>query len=305
MWRDRALDAWRALEADALTQRRGRPRVLAGPDGADAPLWPLIHVLWAAADLRAAGADVPVEPLAEVLERHRSGEAYRATPRERARYFDDNAWLGLASLRLADTTDDPTWRERAVLLATFATEGEHPDGGVRWREGAESRNTCSTASSAWLRARAFGSDDGPADRWIGWLERTLRGPDGLFADRIEGVDVDRYAWSYNQGAVVAAREAINRPDDGLVEATIEHWDGERRWREPPPFLAIAARALLDAPRTYEAAVAWLDPYLELLLDRARDPMSGWFTRGGIGTYDGTRTIDQAAVVQLFALRSLA
>ena len=52
-------------------------------------------------------------------------------------------------------------------------------------------------------------------------------------------------------------------------------------------------------------VAWLDPYLERLLDRARDPGSGWFTRGGLGTYDGTKTIDQAAIVQLFALRSLA
>jgi hypothetical protein len=46
-----------------------------------------------------------------------------------------------------------------------------------------------------------------------------------------------------------------------------------------------------------------DPYLERLSTQARDPDTGWFTRGGVGSYDGRPTIDQAAVVQMFAMRS--
>jgi hypothetical protein len=45
-----------------------------------------------------------------------------------------------------------------------------------------------------------------------------------------------------------------------------------------------------------------DPYLERLVSDARDP-SGWFVAGGVGSYGGTPTIDQAAVVQMLALRA--
>jgi len=100
-------------------------------------------------------------------------------------------------------------------------------------------------------------------------------------------------------------DALDQPDDGLIAATLAYWDGSTRWVEPPPFLAIAVRAFLDAPGRRERVIAWLDPYLARLLEEALDPASGWFTRGGVGSYDGTRTIDQAAVVQLFALRALA
>jgi hypothetical protein len=46
----------------------------------------------------------------------------------------------------------------------------------------------------------------------------------------------------------------------------------------------------------------LDAYLERLVDEARGA-SGWFTDGGVGSYDGRPTIDQAAVVQLLSLRA--
>src|SRR5215510_13264430 len=102
MWRDHALAAWRTLESDAIVERRGRAHVLADSDAGDASLWPLVHVLWAAADVMCSSAPAPIGRLGEILDRHRAGEAYRATPRDRSRYFDDNAWLGLASLRVAE-----------------------------------------------------------------------------------------------------------------------------------------------------------------------------------------------------------
>jgi hypothetical protein len=304
MWHAHAADAWRALVHDALPQRRRRVRVLDGPGGRDASLWPFLNVLWAAADLRLLGEDVPIAELAAVLERFRSGDAYSATPGERSRYFDDNAWLALAAVRSAEATLDTDWDELAKRLAAFVATGEHPDGGILWREGSASRNACSTASAAWLHARA----DVPggvanAARWLGWMDRTLRRPDGLFADRIEGGEIQTHAWAYNQGAVIGARSAIGRDDDGLVDAVIRHWNADRLWREPPVFLAIAARAMLDAPRYRERTLAWLDPHLTRLLEDARDPETGWYVRGDVGTYDGRRTIDQAAVVQLFALRA--
>ena len=51
----------------------------------------------------------------------------------------------------------------------------------------------------------------------------------------------------------------------------------------------------------EEARSALSRFVERLISDARDPTSGLFTRGGLGSYDGTRTIDQAAIVQLLAM----
>ena len=37
---------------------------------------------------------------------------------------------------------------------------------------------------------------------------------------------------------------------------------------------------------------------------ALDPTTGLFTAGGVGSYDGSVTIDQAATVQLLAMRAI-
>src|SRR5512143_4251294 len=121
MWHAHASDAWRALTRDAF--RDGR--IVDDPGGRAVSLWPLVHILWAAADLRLLGDDVQIEPLHALLERFRRRDAYAATPRERKRYFDDNAWLGLAALRLRAATQDDRWPELARQLAAFVRTGEH------------------------------------------------------------------------------------------------------------------------------------------------------------------------------------
>jgi glycosyl hydrolase family 76 len=292
-----AHDAWDVLWREATRASHGRLRVLDGPGGRTAPLWPLVHVLWAAADLHSLGRDVPIAALATLLATYRRADAYAVGPRSRERYFDDNAWLGLACLRLEEVTADAAWRRRAERLTAFVATGEHPRGGIRWAEGAESRNACSTSSAAWL-ALEIGSDGDAATRCVDWVERRLHRADGLIADRLEDGHVYRRVWSYNQGATAAALRLLGRDPGPLAEATAGWFTPARLWREPPAFLAIADRGFDDTmPR------AWLDPYLERLVTEARDPRTGWYVRGGVGSYDGHPTIDQAAVVQLFARRA--
>jgi hypothetical protein len=301
MWAERALEAWTALERDAIGSARGGLRVLDGPNGRRAPLWPIAHVLWAAAEAVVVGGNPPIPELAAALQPYRSGDAFAATARG-TRYFDDNAWLGLAMLRLAVATADPTWRERASELTRFIERGEHPDGGVRWAEGSESRNTCSTASGAWLLIAAATPDACRiGDRWMDWLDQTLLDPKGLYADRVEGDRVHDQHWTYNQGAALAARRLLGRTTDDLRDAILERWSPGQLWAEPPAFAAIAYRALQDEQPDRIDAV-W-DPYLERLAAEARDPNTGWYIRGGVGSYDGRPTIDQAAIVEMFALRS--
>src|SRR5262245_19302822 len=108
---------------DAFRAGWRQPRVLDGPRGKPAAAWPLAHVLLAAAEVTALGGEPPISALDEALGGLRSGAGYVAVPRDK-RYFDDNAWLGLAFLRLGRVFDDPAWRDRAGELARFVKTGE-------------------------------------------------------------------------------------------------------------------------------------------------------------------------------------
>jgi len=291
------LDAWNALVRSAFRRTwRGRLRVTDGaPRRGQAALWGLVHVLWAATDLRHLGFEVPLEELMDLVKTFRRGAGFVAKPRTRRRYFDDNAWLGLVALALPAP-------ELAREILPFVQTGEDPDGGIRWVEDGTSRNTCSTASAAWL-ACSLG-DDAFARRAMEWLNGTLRRPDGLYADHIDGGRIDRTVFSYNQGASVAALRLLGRTEqaDATAHSSLALFRAERLWQEPPPFLAIWFRALLALPAARPEAASLMASYAERLLREARDPGSGLFTRGGLGSYDRTSTIDQAAIVQILAMR---
>jgi hypothetical protein len=262
-------------------------------------------VLWAACDLADLGRTTPLEELTAVIERYRRGPAYAATPRGR-RYYDDNAWLGLVSLALGRSAGTPINAERARELIRFVRVGGDPAGGVRWAEGSSSLNACSTASAAWLSLLAGDgeSDRVFAERSIDWLVESLRRPDSSIADRVDNDVVVPTVWSYNQGATVAAMRLLRRNEDADATArrSIEIFNGERLWKEPPPFLAIWFRVMLDDPSVGDIAVRLLDEHVGRMIEHAYDDKTSLFTEGGIGSYDGRTTIDQAAAIQLLSLR---
>jgi hypothetical protein len=293
-------EAWAALERTAIRHRWGRDHVLEGDGGrTPATLWTLVHVLWALGDLRRLDVTPPTAQLiVNYVDRYRRGGGYAARPRRWRRFFDDNAWLGLAALHI-DRSD------LATRALGFVRRGEDPLGGIRWVEGNTMRNTCSTASAAWL---ALELGDRPfAARAMDWLDAELRTPEGLYMDNVLHGQKETTVWSYNQGAPVAALAALGRTDAATetAGASLTLFTGERLWREPPPFLAIWFRALLREPRTRADASRVLVAHTDRLLHQALDPATGLFTAGGVGSYNGTVTIDQAATVQLLAMRALA
>ena len=276
-----------------------------------------MNVIAAAADLAAMGLDPGLEDLVATLPRYRSGDAFAPAPGHRKRYFDDNAWLGLVSLRLFRRSGNDEHVRRASELLRFVRRGEVPQGGVLWVEGSGSRNACSTAPAAELAVSLHLHRPDPeaiafAGRSVEWLRRTLGREDGLIADHIEHDTVEPTVWSYNQGAAsgahrLLARAAHDPPAVSVArrteQASLELFDNERLWREPPPFLAVWFRELLAVEDDGVRGLAQgrLSSYLDRVTREARDPRTGLFTAGGVGSYDGRSTIDQAGFVQLFAL----
>ncbi len=321
---ERALEAWQALLA-TCTHRDGdllRLREAPGRRG-PASAWPLSQAIAAGVDLARAGHEVgdDLRGLIRSLRPYaRRDGGWAPMPRARRRFYDDNAWLGLAFALHHDATGDARQLERALRALRFVMRGEDPDGGVRWAEGRRSRNTCAAAPAALLALRIHGltRDLGAldfAERTLGWLDTTLRRPDGLYADRIDGGRVERTIWSYNQGVPAAALAWHHRVtgDQASLEAARDTANaavgwlarGQRLWHQPPVFNAIAFRGLLAVQDLIpvEGLLGQIDAYLERVWGESRDPTTGLFTRKGIGSYDGRPAIDQAGLVQLFAVRA--
>ncbi len=136
-----------------------------------------------------------------------------------------------------------------------------------------------------------------------WLHRAKRtfevvGP-GPRATELAGqlfvaTGIERYA-------SIAARPGTGSPG-GRPDLT----SADGLWARPPvDNLAVLAGVLRDEhTESRPRAAATLDQYLERVWREARDPVTGLFTAGGIGrSADRGPTLDQAAVVRLFALQA--
>lgn len=238
-------------------------------------------------------------------------------------YYDDNAWAGLELLRAHRLTGDPAAPEHARAVFRFLLDGWDDDlrhaspGGIYWvaANWNDDRNTVSTAPAAQLGLQLAALEDGPRDdelewsqRMTAWVDSTLRGDDGLYADHIalDGT-IDRAAWSYNQGTMIGLHTL-------LYEATGEAWclAGARQVataaqafytpevldRQGPAFNAIYLTNLARFA-AIDGDPGWLDPlrqYAERLWTDRRDPASGLTT-----TSQPATLLDQAALVSIFAI----
>jgi hypothetical protein len=283
-------------------------------------VWPYGQALAAAVDIALLTGDPKeAERWVAGLAPYARGDGYTPMPGQRRRYYDDNAWIGLALVQFHLQTGQAEPLAQARRVFRFVTEGQDPDGGVRWVEGRRSRNTCSTAPAAQLALRLHLIDGGEdtsafARGALAWLDGTLRLPGGLYADRIDRRGVDETVWTYNQGSAAGAHALLYRAtgdtmalDDAMRTATtsLARFRGDRRWRHPPVFNAVWFRNLLaldviePVPGLHQA----LDRYLDRAWRSGRDPGTGLLTAGGIGSYDGRPAIDHAGLVQLLALEA--
>jgi hypothetical protein len=317
----RAVEAWARLRDACLIEDGDRLSVLARPGRRGlAQVWPVGQVLAAGVDIaQLTGDRTEVEALVRGLRPYARGDGFVPMPGQRRRYFDDDAWIGLCFAQLFVQTGDERWRRRARRVWTFLTQGKDPDGGMRWIEGRRARHTCAAAPAAQLALRVRLAGGGPAaqvfaEDVLAWLDRTLRLRGGLYADHEDRGEIDRSIWSYNQGSTIGAHLLLHRVTGDPVplaaavrtaSASLRRFDAARTWRHPPAFNAIWFRNLLALDAV--APVPGLDDALDAYLDRAwtagRDPATGLFTAGGIGSYDGTPAIDHAGMVQLFALHA--
>ena len=182
-------------------------------------------------------------------------------PRQRRRYYDDNAWIGLVLRQLHLQTGDAGGSSAPGSVFRFVARGA----GSRRRRAvgrgaACSRNTCSTAPAAQLALRlalptATATTLAFAERTLAWLDATLRLPRwAVRRPRRPARRGSTTLWTYNQGAprrrarAAAPSRPATTPRSGerwrTARAALRRFDGDRTWRHPPVFNAVWFRNLL-------------------------------------------------------------
>jgi len=135
-------------------------------------------------------------------------------------YYDDMAWLALATLRLdrlAEETRRPGRRRNAAVRASLALQFDAActddlGGGTFWSKKRDFKNTPATAPVALFYART--GQPAKAQALLDWLDATLFDPaQGLYLDGVRlnpagGVMVERTVYTYNQGPVLGALLAV-------------------------------------------------------------------------------------------------
>ena len=356
--------AARAARAYAAMQRRFRTRDVLyrrdgklRPPGTAAHLWPFSRALVATLDLAGIGddltgdidADAAVAASLQALERYwdPSGDppAYSSDVRGARlggdRYYDDNAWVGLALVQLERMRPGSGYLYRAEELFHFAASGwdrrvAPSPGGVFWVEqglgaGATNhdRNTVSNAPNAELglhlaelrdrRLTAPGSIG--AEGMYEWVLATLdasRESDlpgtGLFWDKLRGDGtLDKTLWSYNQGSMIGANVLLARRGGGsqpeylgraeaIARKALAHFGRDGYERQPAAFNAIYFRNLL----LLHAATGDAALRAEILETLRRYTDHAWYeTRDRRHLFHfsdgGVTLLNQSAMVQLLAL----
>jgi hypothetical protein len=250
----RAARAYAAMQARFYTRGGQYRRDGLHLPGTSAHVWPFARAMVATLDLAGVEQGAVREVIddfdaeAEIADRLNALERYYDASRELPayssdvagtriggdRYYDDNAWVGLALVQLERMRPAAGRLDRAEAVFRFALGGwdGRPDvpspGGVFWLEqgrGAglknHDRNTVSTAPNAeiGLHLAELGvgtiADPGPGsigpEDMYSWVVATLDAGTaagdppgtGLFWDKIQGDGtIDRALWSYNQGSMV-------------------------------------------------------------------------------------------------------
>ena len=348
---ERAVQAYQ-LMLDRFRKHDGLYRYDEGPPvRLAAQLWPFARAFVATLDVAGIGEALPqgldldglIEEHLQTLERYWDPAGPRAAycsdisgaSRRGDRYYDDNAWVGLALIELERVRPGSGRLGRAQELFDFARSGwDERGGGVFWCEQGRGtgirnhdRNTVSNAPNAevglHLTELGLPQDAGPIGsrdmyQWV--LDNLDASRDGEapgtgpFWDKIRGDGtIDRAVWSYNQGSMVGASVLLARADLGQRDTYLEravaitrkalHRFAGTYGQGSPAFLAIFFRNLLllhqataDQGLKGDITTA-MSEFGEIAWSRAQEGRRGILgLRGG-----GPKLLEQSAYVQVLAL----
>lgn len=241
-----------------------------------------------------------------------------------ASYYDDNEWVGIELARLYKLHHEATMLEKAEQIMAFVMAGWQSNpklacpGGVPFSDSPSNteRNTVTDGPAAELGVQLYRlTGDATylqfAEQAYEWVRTCLRSPSELYYDhiRLHGV-IDTTLWSYNQGSMIGAGTLLYQVTGNgaylyqarqTAKAALAYFTVPRLLSENPFFPSVYFRNLM-----YLDSVTHDPPGPKLAQEYVN---SVWVHQRlsdnlfAFGSPPSTQLLDQAAVVQIYALLS--
>ncbi|HEV7938526.1 MAG TPA: glycoside hydrolase family 76 protein [Solirubrobacteraceae bacterium] len=241
-----------------------------------------------------------------------------------ASYYDDNEWVGIELARLYKLHHEAAMLEKAEQIMAFVMAGWQSSpklacpGGVPFSDSPSNteRNTVTDGPAAELGVQLYRlTGDATylqfAEQAYEWVRDCLRSPSELYYDhiRLHGV-LDTTLWSYNQGSMIGAGVLLYQATGNgaylyqarqTAKAALAYFTISRMLSENPFFPSVYFRNLM-----YLDSVTHDPPGSRLAQEYVN---SVWVHQRlsdnlfAFGSPPSTQLLDQAAVVQIYALLS--
>ena len=241
-----------------------------------------------------------------------------------AKYYDDNAWVGIELARMYELTHVPDVLGGAEGIMAFEMAGwdTQPQiacpGGIPFSNSAENieRNTVTNAPTAELGLQLYrltgnAQDLQFAEMAYEWVRACLTEPNGLYADHINPRGkIEPTEWSYNQGTMIGAGVLLYQATGNsaylyqarqTAKAALAYYTSERLGQENPFFVSVYFRNMLylDSVTRDPPGTKLVQGYVNYAWEHLR-LSDDVFVFGSPAT---AQLLVQAAIVQDYALLS--
>ncbi len=241
-----------------------------------------------------------------------------------ASYYDDNEWVGIELVRLYKEHHEASLLEKAEQIMQFVMAGWSTNpklacpGGVPFSDAPSNteRNTVTDGPAAELGVQLYRLTSNAAylqfaETTYEWVRSCLRTPNELYYDhiRLHGA-IDKTEWSYNQGSMMGAGVLLYQATGNgaylyqarqTAKAALSYFTIPRLLSENPFFVSVYFRNLmyLDSVTHDPPGLTLAQTYINSVWvhQRLSDSLFAF------GSPPTTQLLDQAAVVQIYALLS--
>ncbi|WP_214071752.1 glycoside hydrolase family 76 protein [Mucilaginibacter sp. dw_454] len=177
------------------------------------------------------------------------------------RYYDDNEWIGIASLDAYDRTKKKVDFDLGKAMYDFIMTGHDQvlGGGIYWKEGdLSSKNTCSNGPGALVALQLYEATKNKAYldtaiKIVNWTDAKLKSPENLYWDNIRTKDgsIGKGILSYNTGTPLEAyiylyeitkeKKYLDEANT-VADASLTFFYGNGKFRDDYWFNAVLLRA---------------------------------------------------------------
>jgi len=239
-----------------------------------------------------------------------------------AKFFDDNAWVGIELARLYKLTHNAEALALAQGIMAFEMAGWQGNvnqacpGGIPFENevAATGRNTVANAPTAELAVQLYRITGDRAQLDFAtmayeWVRRCLLLPSGLYADSIRPRgQIDPTVWSYNQGSMIGAGTLLYQATGNsaflyearqTARAATAYFTLARLQSEIPFFPAVYFRNLM-----YLDSVTHDPPGLTLAQAYGDNAWATWLQGNGVfvwGSPPSSELLVQSALTQIYGL----